>query len=45
MTSLLPLLVVIPTITGISNPLGHSDNHSSIDDAIGSLTAAINQLI
>ena len=45
MTSLLSLLVVILAITGISNPLSHSDGDSSIDDAIANLTAAINQLL
>ena len=45
MTSLLSLLVVILTITGMSNPLSHSDGDSSIDDAIANLTAAINHLI
>ena len=45
MTSLLSLLVVILTITGMSNPLSHSDGDSSIDDAIANLTAAINQLL
>ena len=45
MTSLLSLLVVILAITGMSNPLSHSDGDSSIDDAIANLTAAINQLL
>ena len=45
MTSLLSLLVVILAITGMSNPLIHSDGDSSIDDAIANLTAAINQLL
>ena len=45
MTSLLSLLVVILAITGMSNPLSHSDSDSSIDDAIANLTAAINQLL
>ena len=44
-TSLLSLLVVILVITGMSNPLSHSDDDSSIDDAIANLTAAINQLL
>ena len=44
MTSLVSLLVVILAITGISNPLSHSDGDCSIDDAIANLTAAINQL-
>ena len=44
MTSLLSLLVVILAITGMSNPLSHSDGDNSIDDAIANLTAAINQL-
>ena len=45
MTSLLSLLVVILAITGMSNPLSHSDGDSNIDDAIANLTAAINQLL
>ena len=45
MTSLLSLLVVILVTTGISNPLSHSDDDSSTDDAIANLTAAINQLL
>ena len=45
MTSLLSLLVVILAITGMSNPLSHSDGDSSIDDVIANLTAAINQLL
>ena len=45
MTSLLSLLVVILAITGMSNPVSHSDGDSSIDDAIANLTAAINQLL
>ena len=45
MTSLLSLLVVILVITGMSNPLSHSDGDSSTDDAIANLTAAINQLL
>ena len=45
MTSLLSLLVVILAITGMSDPLSHSDGDSNIDDAIANLTAAINQLL
>ena len=45
MTSVLSLLVVILVITGMSNPLSHSDDDSSLDDAIANLTAAINQLL
>ena len=45
MTSLLSLLIVILAITGMSNPLSHSDGDTSIDDAIANLTAAINQLL
>ena len=45
MTSLLSLLAVILTITGMSNPLSHSNGSSSTDDAIANLTAAINQLL
>ena len=45
MTSLLSLLIVILAITGMSNPLSHSDSVSSTDDAIANLTAAINQLL
>ena len=45
MTSLLSLLVVILATTGMSNPLSHSDDDSSIDDTIANLTAAINQLL
>ena len=45
MTSLVSLLVVILAITGMSNPLSHSDGDSSTDDAIANLTAAINQLL
>ena len=45
MTSHLSLFVVILVITGMSNPLSHSDGDSSIDDAIANLTAAINQLL
>ena len=33
MTSFVSLLVVILAITGMSNPLSHSDGDSSIDDA------------
>ena len=45
MTSLLSLLVVILAITGMSNPLSHSDGDSSTDDVIANLTAATNQLL
>ena len=45
MTSLLSLLVVIVTLTGMCNASSHSDGSSSTDDAIANLTAAINQLL
>ena len=42
---LFPLSISLHTITGMSNPLSHSDGDSSTDDAIANLTAAINQLL
>ena len=42
MTFLLSLLVVILAITGMSNPLSHSDGDSSTDNIIA---AAINLLL